>query len=112
MALFDLPAVIDYILHVKQESSLYYVGYSWGNTIFYMGMSLRPEYNSKIRLMVSLGPSALQHNFPNGLDFAAPIVQAASVKSKEYPCVGLAYFTLNYLNLYNRMSLFRLLVTE
>ncbi|XP_046625247.1 lipase 3-like isoform X1 [Neodiprion virginianus] len=58
MGYYDLPAMIDYILEVTGHTSMYYVGYSQGTTIFYVMASELPEYNSKIRAMVSLAPIA------------------------------------------------------
>ena len=112
IALYDVPAVIDHILHVTHQPALYYVGFSWGNQMFYISMSLKPEYNSKVRLMVALGPSAYQHDSPSGSDFFAPVIQRFVVKvylymySKQYPstmpikkgftCLisGMEYFTV------------------
>ena len=97
MAVYDVPAVIDYILEVTQQSSLYYIGFSWGNTMYYMTMSLKPEYNSKVRLMVSIGPSAYQHDFPNKLDLVAPIIQGISVSTKIQLRIGKYYLRYVYI---------------
>nr|CAD7392366.1 unnamed protein product [Timema cristinae] len=58
MGLYDLSATINYILSVTGEKRLFYIGISMGTTIFYVLASSRPEYNSKIRAMFSLGPAA------------------------------------------------------
>ena len=62
MGVYDLPAVIDYILHYTEQKSLYYVGHSMGSTMFYVLMSMKPEYNAKIRHMVALAPVAFLRN--------------------------------------------------
>ncbi|CAG9840502.1 unnamed protein product, partial [Diabrotica balteata] len=63
IGVYDIPAVIDYILNVTHQSSLYYVGHSQGcTTVFVMG-SERPEYNEKIKLAVALAPGAIYKNF-------------------------------------------------
>lgn len=59
---YDLPAKIDYILNYTSQPSLYYIGHSQGTTTFYVMASERPEYNRKIRLMVSLAPVAFMSN--------------------------------------------------
>lgn len=58
MGVYDLPAFIDYILTKTEQRNLYYIGHSMGTTMFYVMASTRPEYNSKIKLMISLSPVA------------------------------------------------------
>lgn len=53
---FDLPAMIDYVLHVTNQPTLKYVGFSQGTTSFFVMASERPDYNDKISLMVALSP--------------------------------------------------------
>lgn len=62
MGVYDLPAAIDYILHYTDQTDMYYVGHSMGTTMFYVLMSLKPEYNAKIRHMVALAPVAFLRN--------------------------------------------------
>ena len=62
MGVYDLPAVIDYILETTEERDLFYVGHSMGTTMFYVLMSLKPDYNTKIRHMVALAPVAYLRN--------------------------------------------------
>lgn len=49
---YDIPAVIDYILLKTGQSKLSYVGHSLGCGMFFITMVTRPEYNSKIEMMV------------------------------------------------------------
>ncbi|KAJ9595450.1 hypothetical protein L9F63_013361, partial [Diploptera punctata] len=56
MGVYDLPAVLDYILSKTGQKDLYYVGHSMGTTMFFVLASSMPQYNSKIRLMTSLAP--------------------------------------------------------
>ncbi|KAJ2954190.1 hypothetical protein O0L34_g2426 [Tuta absoluta] len=58
IGLYDLPAMIDYILEDGQNKSLYYIGHSQGTTSFFVMASLKPEYNNKIRMMFALSPVA------------------------------------------------------
>lgn len=58
MGVYDLPASIDYILSITRQRNLFYIGHSMGTTMFYVMASARPQYNSKIRLMISLSPVA------------------------------------------------------
>jgi lysosomal acid lipase/cholesteryl ester hydrolase len=56
MGIYDLPAVIDYILDRTRKHDMYYIGHSMGTTMFFVLTSLKPEYNAKIRLMVAFAP--------------------------------------------------------
>lgn len=58
IALYDLPAMIDFILKQTGHSNLYYIGHSQGTTIGYVLCSMKPEYNEKINIMFSLAPVA------------------------------------------------------
>ncbi|XP_049276588.1 lipase 1-like [Anopheles funestus] len=48
MGYYDLPAMIDHILHVTGTRRLHYIGFSQGTTVFFVMASSRPEYNEKI----------------------------------------------------------------
>jgi len=56
--MYDLPAVIDYILARTSQKDMYYIGHSMGTTMFFVLTSLKPQYNTKIHLMVALAPIA------------------------------------------------------
>ncbi|KAJ8687586.1 hypothetical protein QAD02_023380 [Eretmocerus hayati] len=58
MGIYDIPSVIDYILDRTGEQSLAYVGHSMGTTMSYVMLSMKPEYNDKIWLAISLAPIA------------------------------------------------------
>lgn len=62
MGYYDIPAFINLILAVTNQEKLFYIGHSQGTTSFYTMASQRPEYNEKIRLMVSLAPIAFMSN--------------------------------------------------
>ncbi|XP_076055723.1 lipase 3-like isoform X2 [Oratosquilla oratoria] len=62
MANYDVPKSIDFILEITGQKDLYYIGFSMGTTVFYATMSEHPEYNQKVRLMVSLAPVAYVAN--------------------------------------------------
>ncbi|XP_077281143.1 lipase 3 isoform X2 [Temnothorax americanus] len=59
---YDLPATIDYILEKTGHSKLYYIGHSQGANAFYVMGSERPEYNGKVKGMISLAPAAFLGN--------------------------------------------------
>lgn len=54
----DLTAFIDYILEATNNNDLTYIGYSIGATESYVLLSKLPEYNKKIRLLISIAPFA------------------------------------------------------
>ncbi|XP_046432851.1 lipase 3-like [Neodiprion fabricii] len=58
MAYYDLPAMIDYALDHTGQKSLIYIGHSMGTTTSYILLSERPEYNNRLRLVVSFAPVA------------------------------------------------------
>lgn len=57
-AVYDLRSMIDYVLNYTRNDKLYYIGHSMGTTMSYVLLSMKPEYNEKIRLVVSLSPVA------------------------------------------------------
>ncbi|CAB3373680.1 Hypothetical predicted protein [Cloeon dipterum] len=59
MGIFDLPAMIDYVLEQTGETQVNYVGHSMGTTAFWVMGSEKPEYNAKIRQMHALRPCGL-----------------------------------------------------
>lgn len=67
IGIYDLPAMIDYVLKVTKKQSLYYIGYSQGTTIFYVMSSMKPEYNEKVKMMFSLAPVAWMSNVKSPL---------------------------------------------
>lgn len=62
IAIFDLPATIDYILQQTQQTSLHYIGHSQGTTIFFVLLSQMPSYNDKIATSYHLSPLAYMNN--------------------------------------------------
>uniref|UniRef100_A0A146LAH3 Lipase n=2 Tax=Lygus hesperus TaxID=30085 RepID=A0A146LAH3_LYGHE len=62
MGVYDLPAMIDYILETTNEDRISYVGHSQGTTIFYIMASMLPEYQSKVLVASSMAPVAFLDN--------------------------------------------------
>jgi len=65
MGVYDLPAIIDYILEVSKQHSLYYVAHSMGCTMFFVLTSTLPHYNSKFRIMFGFGPAVFNSHIRN-----------------------------------------------
>ena len=71
MGYYDLPAEIDYVLNKTGSSQIYYTGHSMGTSMFFVLMSTRPEYNTKIKFMAALGPAVyLNHTRSSARYFA------------------------------------------
>ncbi|CAH1179210.1 unnamed protein product [Phaedon cochleariae] len=91
IGVYDIPAIIDYILGVTQKRSLHYIGHSQGATAMFVMGSERPEYNAKVKVAVALAPSALFKNKKNPLLFlVAPLVDLLKalveyLKLDEFP---------------------------
>jgi pimeloyl-ACP methyl ester carboxylesterase len=62
MGIYDLPAMIDYVLNRTGQRNLRYVGFSMGTTMFFVLTSMKPEYNTRIQLMVALAPVTFMAN--------------------------------------------------
>ncbi|KAF5293144.1 hypothetical protein FQA39_LY13754 [Lamprigera yunnana] len=62
IARYDLVAHIDHILAVTNQKQLFYIGHSQGTTTFFALAAEKPEYNNKVKLMVSLAPVAYTTN--------------------------------------------------
>lgn len=58
IGIYDLPAMIDFILSKTHRKQLNYIGYSQGTTAFFVMMSERPEFNAKIIEAQLMAPAA------------------------------------------------------
>lgn len=65
MGMYDLPAMIDYILQTTNQTKLTYVGHSQGVTAAFVMLSSRPEYNRKISVLHAMTPPVIfKYNHP------------------------------------------------
>lgn len=67
IGLYDLPAMIDFMLKQTKTSRTFYIGHSQGTTEFLVMLSTRPEYNDKIIQAHLMAPAAFMKNQPNPL---------------------------------------------
>lgn len=75
IGIYDVPAMIDYILQATNEKQLHYVGHSQGTTVFFVMLSEKPNYNDKIKSAHLLGPAAYMGNMYSPMTRAfAPIM--------------------------------------
>nr|XP_050855587.1 lipase 3-like [Vespula vulgaris] len=65
IGLHDTPQYIDYVLNYTGSKKLFYIGHSMGTSVSYVMLSMKPSYNDKMRLVISLAPvSYFKHKFP------------------------------------------------
>jgi len=56
--MYDIPAMIDYIVQNTTREKIFYLGHSQGTTAFFVMSSERPEYQDKIEAMFAMAPVA------------------------------------------------------
>ncbi|NWW18747.1 LIPG lipase, partial [Falcunculus frontatus] len=56
MAMYDLPAMVDFILMQTDQERLFYVGHGQGSSLGFIAFSSLPHLAKKIRLFFSLAP--------------------------------------------------------
>ena len=65
IGVYDLPAMIDFILEKTNQSQLSYVGHSQGTTSAFVMLSTLPEYNDKIKVLHGMTfPIIFKYNSP------------------------------------------------
>ena len=74
MGLYDVSAGIDYILAHTGFSKLNYVAHSMGNTMMFVLLTMRPEFNQKINYMISLAPAIFLTHTESPKRALAPII--------------------------------------
>uniref|UniRef100_A0A1B0G0L8 Lipase n=1 Tax=Glossina morsitans morsitans TaxID=37546 RepID=A0A1B0G0L8_GLOMM len=57
IGIYDLPAMIDYILKITRYKRIQYIGHSQGCTTFFVMCSMKPEYNEKVIMMQAMAPA-------------------------------------------------------
>ncbi|XP_068807227.1 lysosomal acid lipase/cholesteryl ester hydrolase isoform X1 [Struthio camelus] len=67
MAMYDLPATINYILQKTGQEQLYYVAFSQGTTTGFIAFSSIPELDRKIKMFFALAPITTNSNVKSPL---------------------------------------------
>ncbi|KAL5280820.1 LIPA.2 family protein [Megaselia abdita] len=80
--LYDLPAMIDYILKYTKKKSLHFIGHSMGTTALLVLLSENPKYNKKVKSANLLAPVGYISNS------ISPIVRLGC------PLLGSTYFQI------------------
>ncbi|XP_077541025.1 lipase member K-like [Haemaphysalis longicornis] len=55
---FDAPAMLDTVLSATNQAALYYIGFSQGSQALFGLLAEKPQYNTKIKLFMAMGPIA------------------------------------------------------
>lgn len=80
IGIYDISAMIDKIIATTGQPKIHYAGHSQGTTAFFVLMSMRPEYNAKIRSAHMFAPVAYMSNLKSPFMRAlAPIVDVANL---------------------------------
>lgn len=76
--------MIDYILYTTRHEKMYYIGHSEGTTQFWVMASEKPEYNSKISLMIGLAPAAFSGNIRGPIRKLAKLTYFGVVRESSW----------------------------
>ncbi|XP_060096798.1 lipase member M-like [Heteronotia binoei] len=57
MGVYDLSAMVDFILQKSGQKKIFYAGHSQGSTIGFVAFSVVPELAEKIKMFFALGPA-------------------------------------------------------
>ncbi|XP_022256648.1 gastric triacylglycerol lipase-like [Limulus polyphemus] len=82
MALYDLPAMIDFALNKTGETQLYYIGHSQGTLTAFALLSEKPEYNEKLRTFFALAPVATVGYIKSPIRYFAPYTKDIEILLK------------------------------
>ncbi|KAH8319625.1 hypothetical protein KR074_002488, partial [Drosophila pseudoananassae] len=74
----DVAAFIDYILRLTNQKAVHVVGHSQGCTTLLILLSMRPEYNEKVKIAILMAPAAfMKHTSTVGQTVIRPYVMLA-----------------------------------
>lgn len=85
VALYDVPAIIDYIRDFKGlNTKITYIGHSMGTTILFAMLSLKPEYNKILSAGIALAPVVYMSDIKSPLRSLAPIASNVAYMEMLY----------------------------
>lgn len=91
MGVYDVPAMIDYVLAHTGQQKLQYVGHSQGCAVYFVMMSEKPEYNEKIEMAHVMAPAVFIKNIKTkALAMVGPKIKIAK---KLNQITEIYYFT-------------------
>uniref|UniRef100_A0AAG5CPA0 Partial AB-hydrolase lipase domain-containing protein n=1 Tax=Anopheles atroparvus TaxID=41427 RepID=A0AAG5CPA0_ANOAO len=97
IGLYDVPALIDHVLAVTGRPRLHYVGFSQGTMVFFVMLSQRPAYNSKVIDMQAISPSVYMYRLEGRIvrsfvRLADPLVDALGAAGRHEILPNNRYF--------------------
>lgn len=95
IGLFDLPAMINYILSFTQKPSLFYVGHNQGATALFVLLSTKTEFNAKILNAQLFAPIAF-------MDYPHPLI---SVNLADNVRRSVLYSNFNFFSMITKANL-------
>ncbi|XP_061713165.1 lipase 3-like [Cydia pomonella] len=85
VALYDVPAIIDYIIKMKGEGTkITYIGHSMGTTILFAMLTLRPDYNKILTAGFALAPVVFMNDMKSSLKSFAPLASNVAYMEMLY----------------------------
>uniref|UniRef100_A0A0N4UNH8 Abhydro_lipase domain-containing protein n=1 Tax=Dracunculus medinensis TaxID=318479 RepID=A0A0N4UNH8_DRAME len=99
MAKYDLPAMIDMVLHITKRSCIYYIGHSQGTLTMFAMLSQNPVYSQKIRKIFALAPVGRVSHIQGILGFLARHFRLLFPVSSKFQKNYLPLSTNNFLSL-------------
>lgn len=100
--IYDLPAMITYIVKLKQSLLRAYIGFSMGTTCFYVMSSERPQIARLLQSMYSLAPVVFMKHVQSPLRYLAPFATNYKVNQS----VALTYLYLIFFRFIFQMMLY------
>eukprot|EP00999_Lentomonas_sp_LEN2_P002631 NODE_509_length_1414_cov_98.146076_g475_i0.p1 GENE.NODE_509_length_1414_cov_98.146076_g475_i0~~NODE_509_length_1414_cov_98.146076_g475_i0.p1 ORF type:complete len:294 (-),score=24.12 NODE_509_length_1414_cov_98.146076_g475_i0:36-917(-) len=64
LARYDMPAIVDFVLHKTGRDSVSWIGLSQGNAQAFIGLSSNKELAKKVNLMIALAPTGRLGDLP------------------------------------------------
>ncbi|KAJ7426896.1 Lipase member M [Willisornis vidua] len=77
MAIYDLPAMVGFILTQTEQEKLFYIGHAQGNSLGFIAFSNFPHLGKKIKLFFALAPVYTLHHAKG------PVLKLAFLTDKE-----------------------------
>lgn len=86
MAIYDIPATIDYILSETDSPKLHYCGHSQGNLIMFTALDILGEdIKHKLASFHALAPIVFMKNMPSPMRYFANSILATPIIYKKWP---------------------------
>uniref|UniRef100_A0A8B9DEQ4 Lipase n=1 Tax=Anser cygnoides TaxID=8845 RepID=A0A8B9DEQ4_ANSCY len=96
MAMYDLPAMINFVLRKTGQKQIYYVGYSQGATIAFIAFSSMPELAQKVKMFFALAPAVIIKHAKSGVKQKRFLPDLCRHPVLHKPCATLLFLLGGY----------------